>query len=114
MIISVENDDQPLNKNIVIYKNRERAILKKNNLISIDDKHPMYNPLLYVLLFPYGDKGWELRCACTHLQYYAYRLMPHSGDTFNIVHRVGCLFQQYIVDMYSKVEAAHLNFIKHN
>ena len=74
----------------------------------------MYDPLLYVLMFPYSDKGWEPRCACTQLQYYAYRLMAHSGDTFNIVHRVGHLFQQYIVDMYSKVEAAHLAFIKYN
>ena len=100
MIIPVENDDQPLNKNIVIYKNRE-SHPEKNNLILIDDKHPMYNPLLYVLMLPYGYKGWELRCACTQLQYYAYRLMAHSGDTFNIVHRVGHLFQQYIVGMYS-------------
>ena len=40
--------------------------------------------------------------------------MAHSGDTFNIVHRVGHLFQQYIVDMYSRVEAACLAFINQN
>ena len=74
----------------------------------------MYDPLLYVLMFPYGNKGWGWRCACTQLQYYAYRLMAHSGDTFIIVHKVDHLFQQYIVDMYSKVEAACLAFIKHN
>ena len=74
----------------------------------------MYDPLLYVLMFPFGDKGWELKCKCTQLQYYAYRLMMHSGNTFNIVHRMGRLFQQYIVDMYSKVEAARLLYIRCN
>ena len=42
MIVPVENDDQPLNKNIVIYKNSESHPEKKNNLILIDNKHPMY------------------------------------------------------------------------
>ena len=46
--------------------------------------------------------------------YDAYRLMQHMGDTFNIIHRMGCLLQQYTVDMYSKVEAAQLMFIWHN
>ena len=40
--------------------------------------------------------------------------MPRSGHTFNIIHRMGHLFQQYIVDMYSKIEASCLLFIWHN
>ena len=111
IIISVENENQPLNKNIVIYKNKH-SHPSERDLISIDDKHPMYDPLLYVLMFPFGDKGWELKCKCTQLQYYAYRLI--SGNTFNIVHRMGRLFQQYIVNMYSKVEAACLLYIRCN
>ena len=71
----------------------------------------MYDPLLHVLMFPYGDKGWELK---TCLQYYSYRLMVRSANTFNIIHRMGRLFQQYIVDMYSKIEAARLAYIRYN
>ena len=56
MVIPVENESQPLNKNIVIYKNKDRHP-GKNNLMLMDDKNPMYDPLLYVLMFPYGDKG---------------------------------------------------------
>ena len=82
--------------------------------MTINDKNPMYDPLLYVLMFPYGDKGWELKATCTQLQYYGYRLMVKSGDTFNIIHRMGHLFQQYIVDMYSKVEVAPLLYIHYN
>ena len=60
-VMSVENDECPLNKNIIIYKNI-KSHLKNIPLISIDDKHSMYDPLLYVLMFPHGDKGWELKC----------------------------------------------------
>ena len=111
MVIPVENESQPLNKNIVIYKKKDRHP-GKNNLMLLDDKNPMYDPLLYVLMFPYGDKGWELKCNCTQLKYYAYQLMVHSGNTFNIIHRMGHLFQQYIVDIYSKVEAARLAYVR--
>ena len=113
MVIPVDNENQPLNKNIVIYKTKEHHPAKSNFML-IDDKNPMYDPLLYVLMFPYGDKGWELKSTCTHLQYYAYHLMVHSGSTFNIIHRMGRLFQQYIVDMYSKGEASRLSYIRFN
>ena len=113
MVIPVDNSHQPLNKNIVIYKTKEHHPAKSNFML-INDKNPMYDPLLYVLMFPYGDKGWELKSTCTQLHYYTYRLMAHSGDTFNIIHRMGHLFQQYIVDMYSKVEASHLSYIRFN
>ena len=113
MVIPVENENQPLNKNIVIYKNRQNHPAK-SSLMTIDDKNPMYDPLLYVLMFPFGDKGWELKSTGTCLQYYGYRLMIRSGATFNIIHRMGRLFQQYIVDMYSKVEAARLAYIRFN
>ena len=113
MVIPVENESQPLNKNIVIYKNKDRHP-GKDNLMLMDDKNPMYDPLLHVLMFPYGDKGWELKCNCTQLKYYAYQLMVYSGNTFNIIHRMGHLFQQYIVDMYSKVEAAQLVYVRCN
>ena len=110
MIIPADNNECPLNKNIIIYKKREDHPQNKR-LLSIDDKHLMYDPLLYVLMFPYGNKGWESKCKTRQREYYAYRLMLHSGSTFNIVHRMGRLFQQYVVDMYSKVEVAWLRFI---
>ena len=86
MIIPADNDECPLNKNIIIYKKREDHPENKS-VLSIDDKHLMYDPLLYVLMFPYGDKGWELKCKTGQREYYAYRLMSCSGSTFNIVHR---------------------------
>ena len=55
MVIPVENGDLPLNKNIVIYKNVE-SHPKNIPLMTIDYTHPMYDPLLYVLIFPWGGQ----------------------------------------------------------
>ena len=80
--------------------------------------HPMYDPLMYVM-FPFGDKGWEqdYKLAdkkCTARQYYKYRLMIHGGDTFNTIHQMGRIFQQYVVDIYVKIEDARLKYIRGN
>ena len=89
----------------------------------MNTEHPMYDPLMYVLMFAYGGKGWECGSftsekkrskKCTVMQYYRYRLMPCSGDTFNTIHRMGRLFQQYIVDMYAKIEGDRLQYIRYH
>ena len=62
--------------------------LKANNqLMQISEQHPFYLPLHYVLLFPYGELGWEdgLRrwdtvrhinstAKLTQLNFYCYRI----------------------------------------
>ena len=40
--------------------------------------------------------------------------MPRSGETFNTIHRMGRLFQQYVVDMYAKIECSRLDYIRYN
>ena len=50
----------------------------------------------------------------TAMQYYKYRLMVCGGGTFNTIHRMGRLFQQYVVDIYAKIEASRLQFIREN
>ena len=104
-------------RDVVIYKTTADHPSAKS-LMRIKSTHPMYDPLMYVLLFPFGDKGWEINFSsanveCTPLQYYKYRLMVRS-DSFNPVHRMGRLFQQYIVDMYAKIEEQRLWFIRNN
>ncbi|GBN05993.1 hypothetical protein AVEN_255995-1 [Araneus ventricosus] len=48
----------------------------------------------------------------TQLQFYAYRLAVRSD--FSILHHSGKLFQQYIVDAYSKSERSRLNYSPNN
>ena len=45
--------------------------------------------------------------------FYKYRLMIRQNE-FNILHRGGRLFQQWCVDMYSKVIHWRINFPKNN
>jgi hypothetical protein len=61
--IIIGNEDEPLNTNrqIVLYKkpNEPNNLLnQQNNLQIISDKHPSYDSLHYVLMFPFGDDGW--------------------------------------------------------
>ena len=46
------------------------------------------------------------------MQFYRYRLMIHSGETVNIIHRMGRLLHQYIVDMYVKIKGERLSFLQ--
>ena len=91
-------------------------------LMRTDETHPMYDPLMYVLMFPFRDKGWERiekdnpsgNKKYTPMQYYRYRLMTHGRNSFNTIHQMGWLFQQYIVDMYAKLEGERLGYLRQN
>jgi hypothetical protein len=41
--------------------------------------------------------------------YYAQRV--HFGDKLSVLHLGGCLFQQYIIDIATKIEQNTLNFL---
>ena len=45
--------------------------------------------------------------------FYAFRIMLRTYD-FNTLHRCGHLFHQFITDMFAKIEAERLNFIRFN
>ena len=107
-------------RDIVIYKTAKHNPTG-HSLITVNTDHPMYDPLMYVLMFPFGDKGYKCGSytsehnrnkKCTMLNYYQYRLMPHSSETLNTIHRMGRLFQHYIVDIYSKIEGDQLSYIR--
>ncbi|KAG2215259.1 hypothetical protein INT45_004236 [Circinella minor] len=67
-----------------------------------------------------GDEGWTIDARSgihkiTVIEWYKYRLMIHgNGREDNYLHRFGKLFQQFIVDMYAKMEDNRLGFIRHN
>ena len=89
-------DQNQLNPDIVIHK-QDRTIKK------ISELNGAYDPLMYVLLFPYGEKGFEINikafCGKKYIrmmEYYSYRIQ--CRDNYSILHRAGRLFQQYLVD----------------
>lgn len=98
--------------------------MKEGGVRRISSLHPSYDPLHYVLMFPYGDEGWaigihhtsitlnqSLNSMVTVMEFYSFRLMLRR-DSY--IHSFGKLFQQYIVDQYAKMEEQRLMFIRYN
>jgi len=104
----------------VVVQPRAGADRSVTGLQLIPETHRSWDPLQYVLLFPYGTEGFHLDIdkqvtnnkSVSAMEYYCYRLMQRDG--LNVVLR-GCrLFQQYVVDACAKIELQRLNFIWYN
>ena len=78
--------------------------------------NPMCDPLHYVVLFPHGDSGWGLGMKkkngddITMMQYAAARMMIRPDQTH--LFRCGRLFQEFAVDIYSRIEASRLCYFE--
>lgn len=83
-----------------------------------------YDPMHYVLLFPHGTNGWsvafkEASCSSgergrgvTIFQYYRYMLGVRPGVGPLMPYAGGRLCQEYITDMYCKVDRSNLQYIE--
>ena len=45
-------------RDVVVYKSADDHP-NSHRLMSIESIHPMYDPLVYVLMFPFGNKGFS-------------------------------------------------------
>eukprot|EP00794_Sanderia_malayensis_P017871 gene17871-biopygen15298 len=99
-------------------------------LIDIKATNPAADPLTYPLLFPFGEHGWGTtiaRLPSTHTvnrpdqaqrhqtrvtpsQFYMYRIQVR--DDFSALHLSRLLFQQYLVDAFTKIEGNDLTYIR--
>ncbi|UYV82699.1 hypothetical protein LAZ67_22000600 [Cordylochernes scorpioides] len=128
-----ENADgePPLERDLIIHC-RSLPNERKTQRISILD--PNLEPMVYPILFPYGDQSWtpnlklsynpscvrnvqrapaaNPRTRITQMQYYEYRLSIR--DEFNPLLSAGKLTQQYFVDAYVKLESNRLQYIRQN
>ena len=107
----------------------ERDIILENRaggLQIINDLHPAYVPLYYVLLFPYGENGWHpalrLRSSnnnntlprrLTQTRYVAYRLQVRENE-YSALLRGARLLQRYIVDMFASIDQSRLHWFRLN
>ncbi|XP_078444240.1 uncharacterized protein LOC144713523 [Wolffia australiana] len=93
---------------------RRSIVLRKRGgeLQFVNQLHGYYDPLHFVLLFPYGSPGWSTQLKenfqLTMKQFYAYHFMVR--DTSIVLHLSGRLFQEYVVDSYAKVEESRLHW----
>jgi hypothetical protein len=101
------------------------------SLVRIDDGHPAYTPLHYVLLFPFGSHGWYRELyhrvppnvdepptnqrvrRISQTEYSAFRLHTCPQE-YPTIHRGGRLFQQYLVDMWASADQTCLSFLRFN
>ena len=90
-----------------------------NTLTKISELAQAYDPLAYPLILPYGSPGWNLALSksdgkrMSMLDYYCYRLQMRVGTT-NPLLCGGRVFQQYIVDQWTKIEQNNLSYLKNN
>uniref|UniRef100_A0A803N7J8 ATP-dependent DNA helicase n=1 Tax=Chenopodium quinoa TaxID=63459 RepID=A0A803N7J8_CHEQI len=88
-------------------------------LMTVLDTAGYYDPLQYPLLFPYGSYGWSINSLDNNGRtipcraFYAYIIQVRQC-VISIILMAGRLFQQFIVDMFVKIEANKLRWIQDN
>lgn len=91
---------------------------RDNHNEKICETHRSYDALQYPLLFPHGDDGYTHSdvpvprdTKVSAKAFYAFHLMKRP-ESFNTLLKGRRLFQQYVVDMYAKMETERLKFIR--
>ena len=83
----------------------------------INPAHRSYDPLFYVILFPYGDDGYEVGLkqqnnrTLSPSDYYSFRLQVRSPES-TLIMSSRRLMQQYAVDSWAKIEGSRLTWAK--
>ncbi|XP_057444945.1 uncharacterized protein LOC130737204 [Lotus japonicus] len=98
------------------------------NLQRIHETHTSFLPLQYPLLFPYGEDGYKedikfrddgdrrvfkKRVRVSLREFVAFRIHERIQEQSIILHSRR-LFQQFLVDCYSMIEAQRLSYVKAN
>jgi hypothetical protein len=116
VVLIPQDDERPQGVQDIVLRLRSEG----NNLEHINECHPAYLPLHYVLLFPYGELGWHVGLRHSNDQgnliqreYFAFRPFPWILEFSTILHG-GKLFQLFIVDVWAATEQNRLTYIKMN
>ena len=101
-----------------------RLNLASGGVQHINETHPIYDPLKYPIMFPYGDFGWGLgmrfrnsnrKGNITCRLYYAYRITwRNPSKHFNTLHYSSKPFQEYMCDHYAMKTQLDLNYQRNN
>ena len=105
-------------------------IVKKcyGELTRLHETHTAFIPLQYPLMFPFGKDGYQedipirethskgkarVRVRISLSEFIAFRIQQSSWEFGNIINACR-LFQQFLVDCYTMIEAQRLSFIRAN
>ena len=120
--VSVLIGEEPAHRDIIL---RRRAAGDGADLVTISECHRAYEPLHFVLLFPFGTDGWHPHIAqqrpdggaaarrVTALQYAAHRLQSRPADDDSLL-RAGRLLQEFCCMAFARVETQRLVFLANN
>ncbi|XP_021986250.1 uncharacterized protein LOC110882569 [Helianthus annuus] len=98
---------------------------KSGGLQRINELHPSYLALQYPLIFPYAEDGYRvgikhrgiaiddevLRTNLTFREFFCYKIQDRQNQ-FSLLVNAKKLFQQFLVDGYTMIESARLNYIR--
>ena len=102
-------NDATSNRDIVLH-------YRDGGLKHISELHRGYDPMQYPLLFLDGTDGCHVNLKLrngrklTAMVYYRYHIMVR--ENVSVLLRAKCLFQQYLVDAYCKIETERLQFLR--
>jgi len=111
---------QDFEKRDIILQSRD------TKLVRINETHRAYDALQYLLMFCRGEDGYSIKIpqrdpsskislkkTVSASEFYSYRIMERQGqNNYMLLYRN--LLNQFLVDMYAKIETERLNFIRHN
>jgi hypothetical protein len=100
---------------------------RDGELQRVDEFHPAYIGYQYPLLFPYGEDGYRddithrnlkgkdaaKRSKGTIREWLAFRIQTRKFEAKTLIHSRR-LFQQFLVDGFTMMEAERLNFLRFN
>ncbi|CAG7823811.1 unnamed protein product [Allacma fusca] len=117
VVFRSDDGEPPFGRDIRVYSKTETKGIVIQNAILND----VVDPMVYPILFPFGDRGWQpgilksnvplaKHIHITLMEYYAYRFSVR--DEFNPFLMGGKLTQQRAVDAYAKTEANQLHWLR--
>ncbi|CAH0393878.1 unnamed protein product [Bemisia tabaci] len=109
------------------FEKRDIVLHKRNDmLLRVSEIHRSYDALQYPLLFCEGEDGYQINLpqydpitntalskSVSAADFYSFRLMTREKQS-NRLFYCRDLMNQYLVDMYAKIETERLNFIRNN
>jgi len=120
-LIGCDFDNMVVGRDIIVKK-------CSGELTRLHETHTAFIPLQYPLMFPYGEDGYQediplreshsknksrVRIQISLREFIAFRIQQRCIESDNIVNACR-LFQQFLVDCYTIVEAQRLSFIRAN
>ena len=111
---------QEEHKELILTLRHQTSTSNARNIKPINEDHGICDPATYPLLLPHGTEGWskdmQAVSGVSCLEYYRYllhkRVNKNQLDVRNPFLEAGKLSQQFLVDMWVKVDQLRLNTYK--